>query len=614
MYALLGLLSIALLGVAIAASPGRRRGVALTALSLAALMTHYLAVVPVAAAAAALFWRERRPVALWPFAAAGLAWLPWLAYALPASFAHTSRTVAAVPPPENALVFAGTLLAFLPGGALTDISISFAAGLACALVLAALGWKGRGHIVVALWTSLLAAVAVYLAYPAFGRPRFFLPAVPLLLAAIAAVPARWIALGAAALLGLAQAAALPATYDFDRHSLEIEAERLAEATSRLGPNDTVVLHAWWQEGVIRLRNPAPPRIRWLQDLAPEEAVGSSETWLAMVGGAGRRDPAFPREFEIEQRQHRVDDFMIGGMRVVRFAAAAPAGLAKSLAVQGLQARVTPHAATVAAGGALPVEVEWTTVTGAADVVLFLHLVDEQGRRVAGRDGEPLDGLAKTSAGLTGLVDRRGLTAPLWAQPGRYTLRAGLYLRSDGTAVPVGGESAVEIASIEIVPPMRSATPTHSVGGAGLALLALQRPNPGAARVERYQTIDGVQSRTYPIDATLGERLGVVLQWTPVAPMPPLSVFVHLVDGSGRIVAQSDGEPAGGARPTTGWRAGEVIVEVRELVLPPGADLGNVEIRIGLYNSSGSRMLVSGRQAEGAAVVAELVAGRPKSGS
>jgi hypothetical protein len=124
----------------------------------------------------------------------------------------------------------------------------------------------------------------------------------------------------------------------------------------------------------------------------------------------------------------------------------------------------------------------------------------------------------------------------------------------------------------------------------------------------------VQSRTYPIDATLGERLGVVLQWTPVAPMPPLSVFVHLVDGSGRIVAQSDGEPAGGARPTTGWRAGEVIVEVRELVLPPGADLGNVEIRIGLYNSSGSRMLVSGRQAEGAAVVAELVAGRPKSGS
>jgi hypothetical protein len=65
------------------------------------------------------------------------------------------------------------------------------------------------------------------------------------------------------------------------------------------------------------------------------------------------------------------------------------------------------------------------------------------------------------------------------------------------------------------------------------------------------------------------------------------VFVHLVDGDGNIVAQSDGEPAHWTRPTTGWLAGEIIVDEHLLDL---SSEGN-ELRIGLYDPETGERLV-----------------------
>jgi hypothetical protein len=63
------------------------------------------------------------------------------------------------------------------------------------------------------------------------------------------------------------------------------------------------------------------------------------------------------------------------------------------------------------------------------------------------------------------------------------------------------------------------------------------------------------------------------------------VFVHLVDEAGQIVAQSDGEPAGWTRPTTGWLPGEFVPDVHTLNLttvPPGV----YQLNIGLYDPVG----------------------------
>lgn len=69
-----------------------------------------------------------------------------------------------------------------------------------------------------------------------------------------------------------------------------------------------------------------------------------------------------------------------------------------------------------------------------------------------------------------------------------------------------------------------------------------------------------------------------------------TVFVQLIDAAGRVIAQSDRIPANGARPTTGWRAGEYIVDVHELVWNSVASPGDATLIAGMYNArSGERV-------------------------
>ncbi len=68
------------------------------------------------------------------------------------------------------------------------------------------------------------------------------------------------------------------------------------------------------------------------------------------------------------------------------------------------------------------------------------------------------------------------------------------------------------------------------------------------------------------------------------------VFVHLVDENGRLLAQSDGEPAAWSRPTTGWVPGEYVSDPHQLTLPPDPPAGALTLRVGLYDpSSGQRL-------------------------
>ncbi|HIE39771.1 MAG TPA: hypothetical protein EYP77_12045 [Anaerolineae bacterium] len=59
--------------------------------------------------------------------------------------------------------------------------------------------------------------------------------------------------------------------------------------------------------------------------------------------------------------------------------------------------------------------------------------------------------------------------------------------------------------------------------------------------------------------------------------------------NGRIVAQSDGVPAGWTRPTTGWLPGEYIVDTRVLTLPPDVPPGVYTLQTGLYLPGDGRL-------------------------
>jgi hypothetical protein len=87
-------------------------------------------------------------------------------------------------------------------------------------------------------------------------------------------------------------------------------------------------------------------------------------------------------------------------------------------------------------------------------------------------------------------------------------------------------------------------------------------------------------------------LALTLVWQAAADMDtPYHVFVHLVDENGRILSQSDGQPVNWTRPTTGWTAGEYVVDPHTLTVPPETAVSTLQLRVGLYNpQTGTRLL------------------------
>ena len=84
-----------------------------------------------------------------------------------------------------------------------------------------------------------------------------------------------------------------------------------------------------------------------------------------------------------------------------------------------------------------------------------------------------------------------------------------------------------------------------------------------------------------------------LVWQGVREMETsYTVFVHLVSGSGQIVAQSDAEPAQWTRPTTGWAPGEYVVDEHVLTLPAQVAADELALHVGLFDpQSGARLLL-----------------------
>ncbi|MBC7263238.1 MAG: glycosyltransferase family 39 protein [Chloroflexi bacterium] len=91
----------------------------------------------------------------------------------------------------------------------------------------------------------------------------------------------------------------------------------------------------------------------------------------------------------------------------------------------------------------------------------------------------------------------------------------------------------------------------------------------------------------------GEVLEVTLYWKALADIgEDYKGFVHLLDTTGILRAQRDTVPQNGARPTSGWIAGEIVVD--HYALPIGVDVvpGVYTLEVGLYNeATGMRLPV-----------------------
>jgi hypothetical protein len=83
-----------------------------------------------------------------------------------------------------------------------------------------------------------------------------------------------------------------------------------------------------------------------------------------------------------------------------------------------------------------------------------------------------------------------------------------------------------------------------------------------------------------------EQIVVELRWASLQPPRPMdTVFLHLVDGSGEIVAQADGDSLGHLVAPSAWRPGHEVVDRRFVPLPASTTAGRYRLRLGMYNLS-----------------------------
>ena len=214
--------------------------------------------------------------------------------------------------------------------------------------------------------------------------------------------------------------------------------------------------------------------------------------------------------------------------------------------------------------------------------VYLRLLDAQGAVIAGRDTYPGLGLHPTTGMPAGaairdpipLIVPDQLDAPLVARVlvGLYDYnspdRGGIPATAfDGTPVP-----QPIVGKVKIVPASWEST---------------GEPMPVEARFA-----DSIVLARYKLSRQDGIQLRLL--WQPLrGPTADYKVFVHVLDGAGRIISQQDARPRNGNYPTTWWKADEVFWDVYHLPLDATQQQAAVRLRIGLYDAaSGARAPVS----------------------
>ncbi len=118
--------------------------------------------------------------------------------------------------------------------------------------------------------------------------------------------------------------------------------------------------------------------------------------------------------------------------------------------------------------------------------------------------------------------------------------------------------------------------------------------PVQARVGDVATLLGVDVAP-GLTLRYGDPFTVTLIWRAEAGATgtDLTVFTHLVGADGGIIAQHDGKPVGGLRPTGGWLSGEILSDPHVLTWQR-AYTGLATLRLGLYDAAtGARVLWEG---------------------
>lgn len=198
-----------------------------------------------------------------------------------------------------------------------------------------------------------------------------------------------------------------------------------------------------------------------------------------------------------------------------------------------------------------------------ELAFFAQLLDDRGQRVVGHDRSGVEAWRFDPGDE--LLTWATVPPPADLPAGRYWLALGAYRTRDVARLPVTDADGRPIGDVLKLGPLKVPIrpPTPPTANAPLARFG------ASIELESVRTTVGGSS-----------PVAVDLTWRALGrPNRDLTVFVHLVDASGKLVAQDDRQPVDGAYPTSIWDAGELVPDRHTLSAPPG----RYTVRVGLYD-------------------------------
>ncbi len=207
----------------------------------------------------------------------------------------------------------------------------------------------------------------------------------------------------------------------------------------------------------------------------------------------------------------------------------------------------------------------------------VEIVARDGKIIGASARAPFDNFYPLQRVPPGATARDLWTIPLAANaaPGAYEVRLGLYRRENGEPIAVWHASETDLVHRRLL------------NAAPIAQIKLPLAPPSAAEWRQAKILDARVGENFALARyalaydRAAQRARITLYWRGIAKSKSaFTVFVHLLDASGNILAQKDAEPLNGAYPTFIWDAGEIVREEYEFKLP--ADAAPKTIVIGMY--------------------------------
>jgi hypothetical protein len=222
-------------------------------------------------------------------------------------------------------------------------------------------------------------------------------------------------------------------------------------------------------------------------------------------------------------------------------------------------------APVQAGSSVPVVLHWQALAANAFAAQLPTTRVALRGAPSGAPPEPplVEGASRSVGGL--LRDHRSLRVPRDLAPGRHDV----LVRDGGT-----GAGELVLGSVQVVAaaPRPAVSPPQRVVDAAFVGVTLSGYDLGG-------------------DLRPGGQARVALHWRATDGLAAdLTAFVHVVDSSGKPLAQHDGAPCGGECPTSGWAVGDELLDEHVVQLPATLAPGRYGLMVGLYHpATGARL-------------------------